>query len=418
MRYTLLSFLCVATVIAYVQRSALAVPAKTIEGELGLRPQDMGLVMSVWYWAYALGQLPAGWLADRIGSKPALVLFAVLWSALTGIVGLAGGFVGLMLLWGLMGCAQAGIFPCCTKAIGSTFPRTGQAFASGMLACCMSLGAAIAQKLTGALLGPLTWQEIFALYAVPGLAWALVFALVVPRPEPPAPPPETDAPDDWAALPPPVASATSPAPWWKLVTDAQMQLLCAQQFLRASAVAFFYTWFPRFLQETKGLNSGEAGALAAWPPLAGMCGGLLGGVFSDWLLRRTGNARLSRQGMATAAMVVCAAAGLAAYLATDAVTVVVLLCVAGFFGMVGGVSGYSVAIAFGGKRVATVFATMNMSGNVGAAVFPLAVGFLVASTGDWNNALLLFAGLFAADAVCWVLLNPKGTLFDDTDPPR
>src|SRR5262249_61637741 len=87
-RYTLLSFLCVATVIAYVQRSALAVPAKTIEGELGLRPQDMGLVMSVWYWAYALGQLPAGGLADRVGSKPALGLFAGLWSALDGIGGL------------------------------------------------------------------------------------------------------------------------------------------------------------------------------------------------------------------------------------------------------------------------------------------------------------------------------------------
>jgi sugar phosphate permease len=411
MRYTVLGFLCVATVIAYVQRSALGVPAKTIEGELGLGPQQMGVVMSVWYWAYALSQLPAGWVADRIGSKPALVLFAVFWSSVTGLIGLATGFAGLLLLWGLMGCAQAGIFPCCTKAIGSTFPRTGQAFASGMLACSMSLGAAIAQKVTGRLLGPLTWQQIFALYAIPGLAWALVFALVVPRPEPPAAPPEKKDPDDWAAAPPP-ATPTGGG-WSKLATDGQMQLLCAQQFLRASAVAFFYTWCPRFLQETRGLTSAEAGALAAWPPLAGMFGGLLGGVFSDWLLKQTGNPRLSRQGMAAAAMVVSAAAGLAAYSVADAETAVALLGVAAFFGMVGGVSGYSVAIAFGGKRVATVFATMNMSGNVGAAVFPLAVGYLVAATGDWNNALLLFAGLFAADAVCWVLLNPKGTLFGD-----
>ncbi|MDB5312235.1 MAG: sauU 2 [Gemmataceae bacterium] len=412
MRYTLLSFLCLATVIAYIQRSALGVPSKTIEGELGLSPRDMGLVMSVWYWAYALGQLPAGWLADRLGSKPALVLFAVTWSALTGMVGLATGLPGLLLLWGLMGCAQAGIFPCCTKAIGSTFPRTEQAIASGMLACCMSFGAALAQKVTGLLLGPLSWQQVFGLYAIPGLVWAIVFALVVPRPEPPKPiisKTEADL-DDWAALPPPTPA---PAPWSKLVCDGQMQLLCIQQFLRASAVAFFYTWFPRFLQETRHLGEQEAGALAAWPPFVGMFGGLLGGVCSDWLLHRTGNPRLSRQGLTIAAMVTSAGTGLAAYFAADPSVVVALLCVAAFCGMAGGVSAYSLAITFGGKRVATVFATMNMSGNVGAAMFPLAVGFLVSVTGDWSTALLLFAGLFAVDAVCWVFLNPKGTLFDE-----
>ena len=58
------------------------------------------------------------------------------------------------------------------------------------------------------------------------------------------------------------------------------------------AIAFFATWFPRFLMETRGVPREAAGDLAAWPPLAGMFGGLAGGVFSDWVLRRTGSARL------------------------------------------------------------------------------------------------------------------------------
>jgi hypothetical protein len=82
--------------------------------------------------------------------------------------------------------------------------------------------------------------------------------------------------------------------------------------------------------------------------------------------------------------------------------------------MAGGVSAYAVAIAYGGRQVAVVFATMNMSGNVGAGLFPFVVGWLVAITGNWDLALFVFAGLFAADAVCWVLLNPKGTLFGDS----
>jgi nitrate/nitrite transporter NarK len=54
---------------------------------------------------------------------------------------------------------------------------------------------------------------------------------------------------------------------------------------------------------------------------------------------------------------------------------------------------------------------MNMFGNIGAALFPLSAGWLVAQTGNWNLILFLFAGVMAIDAVCWALLNPKGTLF-------
>jgi MFS family permease len=393
----------VATVIAYVQRSAIGVPSKAIEADLGIGPREMGLVMGTWYWGYALCQLPAGWLADRWGSKAALALYAVLWSALTGAVGLATGLPGLLLVWGAMGCAQAGIFPCATKAVGALFPATERAIASGFLAACMAMGAAIAPVLTGRLLGPLSWQAIFALYALPGLLWAVVFAVRVPRLDPPPAPA-----DDGSA-------GTEPIRWAKLVTDVHMVLLCVQQLLRAGAMAFFFTWFPRFLQETKGISQLDAGTLAAWPCVGGMLGGLCGGVVSDWLLKRTGNPRLSRQGLTVAAMIVCFAVALTAYFVSDAETAVLLISVGAFFGYVGGVSAYAMAITMGGRRVAVVFATMNMSGNVGAALFPLAVGWIVAETGNWNLALLLFASLFALDAVCWALLNPKGTLFGNDD---
>jgi sugar phosphate permease len=416
MRSTLLALLCTITVVAYIQRLALSAPTKIIEGELGLGPEGMGVVMAVWYWGYALAQLPAGWLADRLGSKPALVLFAVAWSVLTALTGLATQFPGLVVLWGLMGCAQAGIFPCCTKAIGATFPRTEQAFASGALAASMALGAAVAQWLTAQLLGALSWQQILAWYAVPGLVWAVAFTLAVPRPEASALVRFTEKRSDDRAIAE-SAGDIGPVRWSKLVTDWQMQLLNGQQFLRAAAVAFFYTWFPRYLKETRDLTEQEAGELAFWPPLAAMFGGFLGGVLSDWVLRRTGSYRLARQGMACVTMVICATVAFGAYLVTDTALAVILLCVGAFCGMACGVSGYAVAIAYGGRQVAVVFATMNMSGNVGAGLFPFVVGWLVAITGNWDLALLVFAGLFAADAVCWALLNPKGTLFGDSERP-
>ncbi|OWK34482.1 MFS transporter [Fimbriiglobus ruber] len=408
MRYILLAFLCAATVIGYVQRGALGVPSKLIEGEFGLDPADMGTIMAAWFWGYSLCQLPSGWVAERLGSKPALLLFMVGWSVLTGLSGLATGFAGLICLWGLMGCVQAGLFPCATKAVGATFPLAGQAFASGALSGCMALGGASAHRIMGQLIGSMSWHQILALYALPGLVWAVGFALVVPSPEGQKTGNQAGA----------KRKVTGPVNWLKLVTDRQMQLICGQQFFRAAAMAFFYTWFPRFLKETQGLPEKEAGELASWPPLAGLFGGLLGGLFSEWILKRTGSPRLARQGMACAAMTICATVAIGSFFTTDKVFVVILMCVAAFFGMAGGVSGYAVSIAYGGSRVATVFATMNMSGNIGAALFPLIVGWLVRTTGNWNLALLVFASLFAADVICWAVLNPKGTLFPETEPAQ
>jgi MFS family permease len=399
-KYTLLVFLCSATVIAYIQRLGLAAPTKIIEEELQITPQTMGMIMAVWYWGYALMQLPSGWVADRLGSRVSLVIFALFWSVLTGLTGLVTGATGLLLVWGLMGCAQAGLFPCATKAIGSTFPKENQAFATGALSACMAMGSAISHWLSGRLLGPLTWEQILALYGCFGLIWAVVFALLVPRWEDRAP---KEAP-----------GKKQPIRWSKLFTDQQMLILCGQQFFRASAVALFYTWLPRYFRETHGLSEERAGELSSWPPLIGIAGGLCGGILSDWLLRKTGNYRWSRQGMAAIAMVICCILGLSAYLVTNTTLVVVLLCGVSFCAMGAGIGGYTLAISYGGKRVATVFATMNMSGNIGAGLFPLLVGWLVTQTGNWNLALLVFGIFFAASAVCYAFLNPQGTLFEES----
>jgi MFS family permease len=397
MRYLVLTLLCLCAVVAYVQRSAISIPAAAIERDLGLSGAQMGLVMGAWYWAYALLQLPAGWFADRWGPRPTLAALCVLWSAVTGLVGLAGGFWGLLGLWSLMGAAQAGIFPCATKSIGQWFPGAGRASASGVLIFSQAVGFAVAPVVTAALLTVLSWPQAFALYALPGLLWAAAYGLLAV--DPPGRDPAPAAPTDWT----------------RLATSYPMILLCSQQFLRAAAMVFFFTWFPKFLQQTGGLSQEEAGRLTAWPGVGAMLGGLLGGLASDWVLRRTGNKRLSRQGVAVAGMVCCTGLTLGAYFVADVRQVVLLFALGAFAGTFGGVSGYSVAIDFGGRRVATVFGTMNMCGNIGAGLFPPLVGWAVDRTGSWDVAILGFAGLFAADAVLWALLNPKRPLFEDDE---
>jgi MFS family permease len=396
MRHRVLALLVLAAVIAYVQRNAISVPSKTIQDDLGLTDAQMGAVMGAWYWGYAFAQLPAGWLADRWGSRAALALFASLWSLFTAAIFFVSGFTGILSLWLGMGVAQAGIFPSATKAIGAWFPGSERASAAGWLISGQSLGAAIAPALVAFLLTIVSWPIVFVWVAIPGLFWAIAYRSSVP----------TIAESKATAIPWPNAAG-------RMITSPSMILLCSQQFFRSAAMTFFWTWFPRFLQETRGVAQEQSGYLTAVPGIAALLGGIAGGYTSDWLLKETGNRRLARQGVAVVGMLLCSALTVAAFFIADPVSAVLCIAVGAFWGVFGGVSGYSVAIEFGGKSVATVFATMNMCGNFGSALFPMVVGWYVANGGDWNFVLLAFAVLFAVDALLWGLLNPKRPLFED-----
>jgi len=420
-RYQVLALLCISAAIAYVQRAALSVPASEIAGDLEFADlaRDMGWIQSAWYFSYGLMQIPSGWLADRLGSRRALAIFSVVWSLATLLTAFVTDFVSLLVMWSLMGAAQAGAFPCAAKALGRIFPETERARATGLLASGMTLGGAIAPVMTAMILQSLTawadawgidrWRLLLGAYAVPGVLWTAVFlGLVSLRKLPAGAKPSASN----------ASVAIVPVDWSRLLRSWPLGLLCAQQFFRAAGMVFFMTWFPTFLQKTRDVTLLGSGVLTTVAGIGGMVGSLTGGFFSDWLLLRTGNKRLSRQGIAVVGMGLCSLLIVASYFVSDVQQSIALITLGAFCATFGGVSGYTVAISFGGRQVATVFSTMNMFGNLGAALFPLTAGWLVAQTGNWNLILFLFACVMAIDALCWAFLNPQGTLFGDEHEGR
>jgi MFS family permease len=417
-RYMVLGFLCLMAVIAYIQRAALSVPAKEIAADLKFANQalDMQWVFSCWYFTYAIFQIPSGRFADRLGSRWALALICVFWSCVTLAAGFTTSFTSLIVVWGFMGLAQAGAFPCAAKAIGQIFPEAERARASGILASGMMIGSAIGPYLTGKLLVLLkptavehdvqSWRLVFGVYAIPGILWVLAFLMTVRSHQLPR------------ANTHQAAALSRPIDWSRVFRSGSLALLCAQQFFRAAAMVFFSTWFPSFLQETRGVSTLNSGLMTTIVGVGGVLGSLSGGFSSDWLLNRTGNSRLSRQGVAVAGLGCCSLLILASYSVADVRGAIALISLGAFCATFGGVSGYTVAIKFGGDQVATVFSIMNMCGNIGSALFPLAAGEMVKRTGNWNLMLFLFAGIMAIDAVCWAFLNPKGRLFEDERDDR
>ena len=200
-----------------------------------------------------------------------------------------------------------------------------------------------------------------------------------------------------------------------MLTSRSMWAICGQQFFRAAAYIFFATWFPTYLGESYGVSLAEAGRLTSLPLVAVVIGSPLGGLVSDRLLVRTGSRRLSRCVLSAVSLALCAALILGAYFVADPRLAVLVISAGAFWAALGGVSAYTITMDLGGRHVATVFSVMNMCGNVGAALCPPFVGWLVDVSGSWDRVLPFFAAVYAAAAVCWMLLDPGRKIFADGD---
>lgn len=421
-RYGVLAALCLGASIAYLSRNCLgvAVADKRILSDLGCSREQMGWVMGPGFFlAYAVFQIPSGWLGHAWGSRRVLPLISALWALLTGLMGFAAGFASLLVTYLGIGAVQAGIFPNSANTIKKWFPASRIAVVCGALGSFMSVGAAIAVSLSGVLLEWMGWRWVFWIFTLPGIVWAIWFYVWfrdVPHRHRSVNRHELDLIQSRRSgkteTDPESPRSSEPIPWAPIFSSSSMWLISAQQFFRATGYIFYSTWFPTYLKETRGVSTKESGLLSSLPLLAVVVGGILGGLLVDWILSRTGSRRLSRQFVAILSMSACAGLIGLAFFAQDARTAVLLISAGSLCASFGGPCSYAVTIDMAGKHVPIVFSIMNMAGNVGAAVCPLLVVWFVRATGEWDYVLFFFAGIYLAAAICWGLLNPHGTIFD------
>lgn len=402
-RHLVLTGLCTAAALAYFVRNGVAPAESTLRAELGLSKEQSGMMMSAFFWPYALCQIPSAVLARRLGARWALPLFAGLWSLATA--GLALGELGWMTASrALMGVAQAGLVPVGVSVMACWFPRTSQATAAGLFSGSMSVGSIVAAPLTAALILSCGWRWMFVIYAVPGLLWALGFAWWH-RDEPSLHPAVNAAERELIGAHAETARQAGAVSWRVLAADPALWLLCLQQFCRAAGYIFFASWFATYLQEARGMALVKSAWLTTLPLLADVAGGFSGGVISDALLRRTQSRRAARQGMAMTALLLCSVLIFSAWKVSDPVLAVLVISAGMYCAGVVNPCYSATLMTFGGSHSATWSAITNMCGNLGAASFPILVPRLIAHGGGWDAVLGAFGALYIVAAALWLLLR-------------
>ena len=151
-RYIILALTVVVAVLLYLDRFCLGYVTPYVKESLGLTSAETGLLLGAFFYTYAFGQLPGGWLADRYGTRRMLAFYVFVWSVLTGLIGFANGFFVLLLLRFGCGLFEAGAYPACAGLIRRWIPYHQRGLASGIVSLGGRIGGAITPALTGYLI--------------------------------------------------------------------------------------------------------------------------------------------------------------------------------------------------------------------------------------------------------------------------
>lgn len=422
-RYRVLTWLTLAAALAYLCRNAVGVAESTIREDLGLTLKESGWFMGAFFWTYAIFQVPGGWLAHRHGTRFAMTLFVLLGALATLSLGAAPGFWLLVTAQLMMGIAQAGLFPASCLSISHWIPLARRSFACGILTTGMQVGAIASGATTGPLILEIGWRLVFVCFAIPGIIWTIWFFLRFrddPKRDPTVNPAELvliGSDRDEADGPSIESESGEPTPWGAMARSPSLWFLCGQQICRASGYMFFASWFPTFLQKTRGISVADSGYLQSLVFAGTLTGCLLGGWLTDWIWQRTKSLRLSRSGVGAVFLGACGGLILAAWFVQSVSVAVILLAAGSLFAALAGPCAFSATIDIGRKHTPQVFGVMNMTGNFAAAACPILVGELFERTANWNLVLLLFAAVYVTGAVCWAFVDPSRPLVPPSRRP-
>ena len=172
-RWYVLLLISLMYLITYLDRVNIPTAAPEISKEFGFDKITMGLIFSAFVWAYAMFQVPGGWLSDRFGPRGVLAAIVTYWSIMTAPPPRPFGAVSFIVVRFLFGIGEAGAFPRRTRAMQLWYPRHERGFVQGITHSASRLGAAIAPPIVVLIMITLGWRSVFYICGAVGLVWSM-----------------------------------------------------------------------------------------------------------------------------------------------------------------------------------------------------------------------------------------------------
>jgi ACS family glucarate transporter-like MFS transporter len=423
-RYAVLAWFCGLSMITYIDRVCIKQVQGDMQQDLGLSGSQFAWTFSAFALAYALFEIPTGWLGDRIGPKKVLVRIVLCWlffTALTGLIvgtGLAA-LVMLLVVRFLFGAGEAGAYPNMARGTRNWFPFAERGRAQGLIWTFGRWGGALAPVLIMAIVLPFEalglqgWRFGFVGLALLGLIWVWGFLGSF-----------SDQPREHRAVNDaeltiieggrPSSPNHAPLSWRTMLSSRTLWILSIMYFCSNAGWSVFITYDTRYLESSLHMSGWQLHVLSGMPLFLGGVGCVLGGLITDRQVRYWG-----RRWGRTAQGFVAYGLGVAFFVLTIRYTsnypmvAFACLCLASFAKDLAIAASWATTIDIGHRYSGTVAGFMNSVGNLGT-VFAAPMGHWVARraspdgmTENWTAAIGFYAVMFAIACVCWLFIDPR-----------
>ncbi|HEV8061840.1 MAG TPA: MFS transporter [Gemmataceae bacterium] len=428
-RYGVLGFACSLAMITYLDRVSFGTAAPYIQKEFGFDKDVKGILFGAFALAYALFEVPSGWLGDVYGPRRTLFRIVIWWSiftALTGAIYPTPSFpwfaIGaLILVQFLFGMGEAGAFPNIARAQANWFPFTERGFAQGAVWMSGRFAGGMTPLVISLLIftegqGDSTvthWRHAFWIFGIIGTVWCIGFMLWFrDRPE--------DKPGVNAAELALIrkggdvrAAGHAGVPWKRLLGSRNLWFLCIMYFCGSYGWYFNITWLSSYLKDVHGVTKETAGLqyglMAGLPLLLGSSACLIGGLLTDFIIRRTGNQKWGRRFCGMLGHGLCGICYLLAAFMETPWTCVLAIAIGTFWNDITMGSAWASCLDIGGRYAGTVSGCMNTIGNLGGAVAGVTTGLILGlfetENEGWHANFILFACVYGIAVVMWSLFD-------------
>jgi len=421
-RWIVVAVLFFITIINYADRATISLAGPAMAKELNFDAVTMGYIFSAFGWAYVIFQLPGGWLLDKFGSKKVYAFSIFFWSLFTLMVGAVGFFTGLLAivilfsLRFLVGAAEAPSFPANSRIVAAWFTASERGTAASIFDSPQYAATVVFAPLMGWLIHSFGWHWVFAVMGVLGMLFVLVWNKLIYDPDdhPMANAAEVDyieAGGGLVSMDRAVNAGTKQegpnlAYIKQLLSSRMLVGIYIAQYCINALTYFFITWFPVYLVQEKHMTILKAGFVAAVPAVCGFVGGVLGGIISDFMLRRGFSLTAARKTPIVAGMLLSMAMVICNYVSAE--SAVIFFMALSFFGKGIGALGWAVNADTAPKQIAGLSGgVLNVCGNLSSITTPIAIGYIIQSTGSFNGALVYVVAHAFVAMVCYLFVVGK-----------
>ncbi|MDX1984419.1 MAG: MFS transporter [Bryobacteraceae bacterium] len=378
-RYQVLAVLSVLAVITYIDRVCIAVAGPRMQHELGIGPEQWGWVLGAFALSYALFEIPAGRLGDRIGARNMLTRIVWWWSAFTALTGAVSSYPALLAARFAFGAGEAGAFHGMSGVVLRQFALRERSRAFGVIWMASQLGAALSPALVVPIQSRYGWRASFYVFAATGILWGFCWFL-------------------WyrdAAT----ASALRQVDWRGVLTIPNVPAVMAVAFCYCFAMNFFLAWLPTYLVKSRGFDDKDL-IVTTIPFLLGAASNGAGGLAGDAFVKRLG----LTEGRKLAGY--CGLGIAVLCLSTAATTAHAGTCVALLSLAYAGItfqqpSVWAVCVDIGGHDAGSVSGFMNTAAQAGSFALAVSYGYIVKLTGSYDAALIPVAAMLLAGILFW-----------------